>query len=56
MKDDQRVDIALREEAEVEPSGDALLKLAGGAVLALLAWAVISSLPDIKRYIKISTM
>lgn len=31
-------------------------KIVGGAVLALAATAVIVTLPDLKRYIKISTM
>ena len=31
-------------------------KIVGGTILALAAAAVIVSLPDIKRYIKISTM
>ena len=31
-------------------------KIVGGAVLALTAAAVIITLPDLKRYIKISTM
>ncbi|MBA3633836.1 MAG: hypothetical protein H0W58_13680 [Acidobacteria bacterium] len=31
-------------------------KVVGGTALALMAAAVIISLPDIKRYIKISTM
>ncbi len=31
-------------------------KIVGGTALALVAAAVIMSLPDIKRYIKISTM
>lgn len=31
-------------------------KIVGGTVLALVATAVIVSLPDIKRYIRISTM
>ncbi|MDQ2746586.1 MAG: hypothetical protein M3T96_04940 [Acidobacteriota bacterium] len=31
-------------------------KIVGGTALALVAAAVIVSLPDIKRYIKISTM
>ncbi len=31
-------------------------KIVGGTVLALAAAAIIISLPDIKRYIKISTM
>ncbi len=31
-------------------------KIVGGAALALVAAAVIISLPDLKRYIKISTM
>ena len=32
------------------------LKILGGAALAALAAGVIANLPDIKRYIKISTM
>ena len=37
-------------------AGNTAWKIVGGAVLALAAAAVISSIPDIKRYIKISTM
>lgn len=33
-----------------------LLKIIGGAALALLAAEMVVSLPDIKRYIKITTM
>jgi hypothetical protein len=33
-----------------------LLSLVGGAALVLVAAAVVAVLPDIKRYIKISTM
>lgn len=33
-----------------------LAKVTGGLVLALAIVAIVSSLPDIKRYIRISTM
>jgi hypothetical protein len=33
-----------------------LLKAVGGVALAALAFGLLVSLPDIKRYIKISTM
>lgn len=36
--------------------GNTAWKIVGGTALALVAAAVIVSLPDIKRYIKISTM
>ncbi|MDQ3063648.1 MAG: hypothetical protein M3R14_12450 [Acidobacteriota bacterium] len=36
--------------------GGTAWKILGGTALALVAAAVIISLPDIKRYIKISTM
>lgn len=36
--------------------GNAAWMVVGGAVLAVAAAAVIVSLPDIKRYIRISTM
>lgn len=36
--------------------GNTAWKIVGGAVLAVAAAAVIVSLPDIKRYIRISTM
>ncbi len=36
--------------------GNTAWMIVGGAVLALAAAAVIVSLPDIKRYIRISTM
>ncbi len=37
-------------------AGNTAWKIVGGTALALVAAAVIVSLPDIKRYIKISTM
>jgi hypothetical protein len=37
-------------------TGVGLLSLAGGAALVLVAAAVVAMLPDIKRYIKISSM
>jgi hypothetical protein len=37
-------------------SNHLLWKIAGGAALALVGAGVIRSLPDIKRYIRISTM
>ena len=37
-------------------AGNTAWKIVGGAVLVLAAAAVVASLPDIKRYIKISTM
>lgn len=36
--------------------GGTAWKIVGGTILALAATAVLVSLPDIKRYIKISTM
>jgi len=56
MKEDQRSEIIARGAAGVEKSNHALLKLAGGALAALFAWAILSNLHDIKRYIKMSTM
>ena len=38
------------------PAGVGLLSLIGGAALLLAAAVVVAALPDIKRYIKISTM
>ena len=38
------------------PSGVSLWSIVGGAALILAAAAVVVSLPDIKRYIKISNM
>jgi len=38
------------------PSGMSMWSFVGGAVLLLAAAAVVVSLPDIKRYIKISNM
>jgi hypothetical protein len=37
-------------------SSNPVWKIVGGAALAVVAAGVIMSLPDIKRYIKISTM
>lgn len=39
-----------------ESSGIGVWSIGGGAALVLLAAAVIVSIPDIKRYYKISTM
>ncbi len=36
--------------------GDMAWKILGGALLAVTVAAIVVSLPDIKRYIKISTM
>jgi hypothetical protein len=36
--------------------GNTAWKIVGGAVLTLAAAAIIVSIPDIKRYIRISTM
>lgn len=38
------------------PNGGGLWKIIGGAALLVVAAAVVVALPDIKRYIKISTM
>ncbi|CAN5422310.1 hypothetical protein BH20ACI1_BH20ACI1_04710 [soil metagenome] len=51
-RDNQRMS---RHQSETTAAGTAW-KLVGGAALALVAAAVIVSLPDIKRYIRISTM
>jgi len=56
MTNDPRSEIALREHPRAEESNQALLKLVGGALAALFAWAIISNLDDIKRYIKMSRM
>ena len=37
-------------------SGGLIWKLIGGAALAVVVGGMIVSLPDIKRYVKISTM
>lgn len=39
-----------------ESSAGTAWKIVGGVTVALIAAAVIMSLPDLKRYIKISTM
>lgn len=44
------------EKREKGSTGVGLISIIGGAALVLVAAAVIVSLPDIKRYIKISTM
>ena len=53
----------LREQQEraaanraTQKSGHLVWKIVGGAALALLATGVITSLHDIRRYIRISTM
>jgi hypothetical protein len=44
------------ERRERRPSGMNMWSIVGGVALVAMAAAVIVSLPDIKRYIKISTM
>lgn len=45
------------EDHQCESSiGNTAWKIVGGTALALVAAAVIVTLPDLKRYIKISTM
>lgn len=44
------------ERRERRSSGIGLMSIIGGVALVALAAAVIVNLPDIKRYIKISTM
>ncbi len=60
---ERRNDVARRENnrqmATYQGGGSAAglaWKIVGGTLAALIAAAVISSLPDIKRYIKISRM
>jgi hypothetical protein len=45
-----------RRERERGSSGITIWSIVGGAMLVAAAAAVIVSIPDIKRYIKISTM
>ena len=54
--EDRWPQIAARDDCKVEASKDGVLKLVGGVVAALAAWAIIANLPDIKRYIRITTM
>lgn len=60
MENDERMERRDdREALELRPetsSGISLWKIVGGTMLLLAATAVIVSLPDIKRYYKISTM
>ncbi|CAN5240175.1 hypothetical protein BH10ACI1_BH10ACI1_05430 [soil metagenome] len=51
-RDDRRISTQ-RDESSV---GGTAWKIVGGTLFALAVAAVIVSLPDIKRYIKISTM
>jgi hypothetical protein len=44
------------EKRRKRSSGVNVWMLIGGAALALVAYGVITQLPDIKRYIRISTM
>jgi hypothetical protein len=44
------------EKRRRRPSGMNIWLIIGGAALALVAVGVITQLPDIKRYIRISTM
>jgi hypothetical protein len=44
------------ERRDRRPTGLSLWSIVGGAALVLAAAAVVVSLPDIKRYIKISRM
>lgn len=43
-------------DRRVKPFGMSAWSIIGGVVLAAFAVAVIASIPDIKRYIRISTM
>ena len=47
---------ALERRSSRRPSGMTIWSIIGGAALIAAAAAVIVSIPDIKRYIKISTM
>ncbi len=52
-RDDNRRMMRYRDESSAAATA---WKILGGTALALVAVTVIAALPDIKRYIKISTM
>ncbi len=52
----ERREISRPRAEETSFGGGSLLLLVGGAALAVVAVGLIVSLPDIKRYYKISTM
>lgn len=58
MKDEQGImeNKKYLETRRKESSGGTFWKVLGGAALVAVAVAVVTSLPDIKRYIKISRM
>ena len=45
-----------KDSSQLSSFGRSAWSIIGGAVLASVVVAVISSIPDIKRYIRISTM
>jgi hypothetical protein len=47
---------SLERRREASSTGMTMWTIVGGAALVVMAAAVIVSIPDIKRYIKISTM
>jgi hypothetical protein len=51
MKESKAIEKVLR-----KPAGVGLMSILGGTALLLVAAVVVVMLPDIKRYIKISTM
>lgn len=53
---DERTDMPRRRHRENHSAGIGALTIIGGIALIGVAALVITSLPDIKRYIKISTM
>jgi hypothetical protein len=63
MGENRLAETKLREQQEraaarraPQPSGHLVWKILGGAALAIVATGLITSLHDIRRYIRISTM
>jgi hypothetical protein len=53
---EQQQEWAREDSCAPQSSGHLVLKILAGAVVGLVAWGVITSLGDIKRYIRITRM
>jgi hypothetical protein len=53
---EQQQEGAREDSCATQSSGHLVLKILAGAVVGLVAWGVITSLGDIKRYIRMTRM
>jgi hypothetical protein len=53
---EQQQEEAREDSCVTQSSGHLVLKILAGAVVGLVAWGVITSLGDIKRYIRMTRM